>query len=284
MFYCVLGIYVGLRWFRRLNEEAEGKAPMSRRQHMVWAVGVGLAMGASISVKWTGLATPGMIGLECLFALWFLKRRPPVLDMAVAAVVAVSLYHLTFWLHFWALSMYTAEANDTSLGYRRTLKGSPDYDPQASAPWFLPVMWKLNKDMLFGSASISTPHTWESKYYQWVLNLRGLMYYGEPFGPQPGLWCVRNCARPFHAHTLFLSLSIPFCRFHLQARIGRARVCVLDTPPSRSAMYLIGNPIVIWGCAAAVAFFLVLALVLTPVHLVAKSVSDNMRWCLRVCR
>lgn len=48
-------------------------------------------------------------------------------------------------------------------------------------------------------------HPFRTPYHflQWILNLRGLLYYGEPFGPQPGLW---------------------------------------------SAMYLIGNPIVVWTC------------------------------------
>ena len=77
------------------------------------------------------------------------------------------------------LRSYGADgAAHSSYEFRRTLIGGPEYDPAAPVPAFLPTMWKLNKDMLFGSASINTPHQWESKYYQWVLNLKGLLFYG----------------------------------------------------------------------------------------------------------
>jgi dolichyl-phosphate-mannose--protein O-mannosyl transferase len=212
MFYCVFGLYVSLLWFRRLNDAT----PMSPTTRWLWCVAVGLALGASVSVKWTGLATPGMVGVECITGLWFLKRRARVADLAAIAAVAMVLYHICFYLHFWALPRYGADgaAHSTS-EFRRTLIGGPDYDASAPVPAFLPTMWRLNKDMLLGSASINTPHQWESKYYQWVLNLKGLLFYGEPFGPQPGLW---------------------------------------------SAMYLIGNPLIVWGAAGAVVLFLLLVL------------------------
>ncbi len=124
---------------------------------------MGLAQGAAVSVKWTGLATPGMVAVESFFALWFLKRSARITDLVVIAVIVLLQYHLWFYLHFWALPR----------------PGEDSYDETTrTIPNFVTRMWKLNSDMLFGSASISSEHQWESKYYQWVLNLRGLLYYG----------------------------------------------------------------------------------------------------------
>jgi dolichyl-phosphate-mannose--protein O-mannosyl transferase len=69
-----------------------------------WNVGVGLALGASVSVKWTGLATPGLVAIESFFALWFLKRSARFVDLLVIAGVVIAEYHLWFYLHFWALN------------------------------------------------------------------------------------------------------------------------------------------------------------------------------------
>jgi dolichyl-phosphate-mannose--protein O-mannosyl transferase len=92
---------------------------------------------------------------------------------------------------------------------------------------------------LVGSASINTPHRWESKYYQWVTNARGLLYYGEPFGPQPGLW---------------------------------------------SAMYLIGNPIIVWGCGIGIIVFFVSVLYHARFFVMkATEASKAMGRTLRVC-
>ena len=48
-------------------------------------------------------------------------------------------------------------------------------------------------------------------------------------------------------------------------------------------MYLIGNPLIVWGCAGAVAIFVVLALVAIPAHLV-KPLSQQLMACIKLCR
>jgi hypothetical protein len=50
-----------------------------------------------------------------------------------------------------------------SVEFQSHLIGSPHYDPEAPAIPFLNKVWALNKDMLLGSASISSVHQWESK-------------------------------------------------------------------------------------------------------------------------
>jgi dolichyl-phosphate-mannose--protein O-mannosyl transferase len=150
IFYVVLGLLVSLKWFERLNREVADKTPMSGGERAAWIVGVGMALGASISVKWTGLATPGMVGLEILFRPWFLRRRPRVVDVLIIAAIAAAQYHLWFYIHF------------------QILTRPGEHDPTRKITNFFVRMWTLNRDMLVGSASISVPHRWESKYHQWV--------------------------------------------------------------------------------------------------------------------
>jgi dolichyl-phosphate-mannose--protein O-mannosyl transferase len=213
MFYCALCLYVGLRWFRRLNESEE--RPLSSGMRWLWAFGVGMACGASISVKWTGLAYPGMIGVEGLFGIWFLKRPVRFVELLFVGVVAIVQYHVWWWFHFWALPIDSGASYDMPIEFQRNLIGNKNYDAAWPSFPFLSTTWTLNYQMLTKSASISSEHKWASTYPQWVTNARGLLYYGEPFGPQPGLW---------------------------------------------SAMYLIGNPIIVWGCGIGIIIFLLSAL------------------------
>lgn len=48
---------------------------MGELERNLWCVGVGIATSSAISIKWTALATPGMIALESFFGFFFLKVR-----------------------------------------------------------------------------------------------------------------------------------------------------------------------------------------------------------------
>ena len=47
---------------------------MERNERIKWIVAVGVTCNLAVSVKWTALATPGMIAVESLMGLYFLKR------------------------------------------------------------------------------------------------------------------------------------------------------------------------------------------------------------------
>lgn len=236
MFHCAFALYTGLRWWRSLNAYFVAGQPMPVWRRVGWVLAVGLTCGSCISVKWTALATPGMLAVESFFAVFMLKRSAPLVDMLGVGAVMFCVYSFWFAMHFWMLPYSGQGDNYANVEFQRTLKGNHNYDPEAPFHFFS-SMFQLNKDMLFGSASISTPHAWESKYPQWVTNSRGVLYYGGPFGPQPGLW---------------------------------------------RAMYLIGNPVVVWGCGAMIVVFLLSSMaylryrMLHPVH---KRVSSALSIC-----
>jgi len=73
---------------------------MSLSERMWWAVVLGLVCGCAVSIKWTALATPGMIALECAFGLYFLREAVALLDLAVMGVSAIFIYAVWFWWHF----------------------------------------------------------------------------------------------------------------------------------------------------------------------------------------
>ena len=255
IFWLAACLFVGLRWFARYNAhvkaveeyearvaaetaaakaEEEGKegshgggaaAPaaasaasaalsalrsdaryMDGFTRVCWIVAVGVACGNAVSVKFTGLATPAFLGLESIFALLVLRRAYPFGDLLAIAAVAFLTFSGYWWVHF-ELVRRTGDG-DTFMfaAFQRTLLGNPAYDPLAPRPGFWSTMLWLQRDMIVSNASILEPHNWDSVWWEWVLNLRGVLYY---------------TVDQAHSYT--------------------------------RAVYLLGNPLVIWGLLAAVA-------------------------------
>lgn len=61
--------------------------------------------------------------------------------------------------------------------FQKTLIGSPDYDSLATRDNMLSLIINLNIDMFTANAGITARHDWESLWWEWPLNLRGLLYY-----------------------------------------------------------------------------------------------------------
>ena len=63
--------------------------------------------------------------------------------------------------------------------FQRTLINNTNYDPLAPAPWNVVTFFQLNSEMLAANARIDVRHNWESTWWEWPLNLRGLLYYSQ---------------------------------------------------------------------------------------------------------
>ena len=61
--------------------------------------------------------------------------------------------------------------------FQKTIIGNPHYDPAAPKPYFWPSFFYLNKEMLRANAGITQRHPWESVWWEWIFNLRGILYY-----------------------------------------------------------------------------------------------------------
>lgn len=59
---------------------------------VAWCVAVAVACTNALSVKFTGLATPGIVGVESFFGLFFLRRPIPLLDLLLIAALSFMLF------------------------------------------------------------------------------------------------------------------------------------------------------------------------------------------------
>lgn len=83
---------------------------MTIAERMVWAVVLGTVCGCAVSIKWTNLATPGMIAIESFFGLFFLREAAPLPDLLVMGFSAFVVYALWFFIHF-ALLPFTGDGD-----------------------------------------------------------------------------------------------------------------------------------------------------------------------------
>lgn len=206
VFYLVLSLYCALRLWQTKS---------ATRARFYWLTATGFVCGCSLSVKWTALGTPGLIAIVSFFGLHFLPEPLALIECVWAGCVGISLYIVTFFVHFQTLQNTGPGVGFFTEQFRRTLKGEDGYDPLAKRAPFAELFVYLNRYMFTANAGITTRHHWESYWYQWIFNIRGLLYYN-----------------------------------HEEKETGRW-----------ASIYLLGNPLVVWICAAAVALFVVLTLV-----------------------
>lgn len=211
MFWMILCLHTGMQYFNRVQEHwaalqrRKGRkdvetyrvwdwnAPareariMELEDRIFWAIVVGVACGASVSVKWTGLATPGLVAVECWTAAFFLPDSIHILDMLGMLFSALVFYASHFYIHFKLLPRTGDGDAFMSLEFQRTLVNNSNYDPTAPQVPFLTKFWQLNKEMLLGNARIDQSHNWESKWYTWPVNSRGVLYYSNTIDKTKGL-------------------------------------------------------------------------------------------------
>jgi dolichyl-phosphate-mannose--protein O-mannosyl transferase len=153
-------------------------APKQTARRAAYLVATALFGALSLSIKWTALATPGLVALVSLAGFPFPSQgRLDIAEMAIASVIAVAVYMSFFYVHFALLPCSGQGDKFMSADFERTLIGSKTYNATAVKPSFLANFAYLNSRMLTTSASIKTRHRWESKWYQWIVSQRGVLYH-----------------------------------------------------------------------------------------------------------
>lgn len=153
--------------------------PPGKRWPLV--IGTALAGSAALSVKWTALTTPALVAIVS-FTGWPFPSRPLRLDeMGVAGVVAVSLYTILFYLHFRLLPKSGRGDAFMNVNFQATLRGNQYFDKEEGAfgPGFFRNFAFLNAEMYVANKGIKARHRWESKWWQWIINQRGLLFHNE---------------------------------------------------------------------------------------------------------
>ncbi|GAB0493858.1 hypothetical protein MMPV_005144 [Pyropia vietnamensis] len=179
LFTCVLALYTALCLWR---------TPPGTTKRYIWLVIAGLASGASISVKWTGLATPGLIAIVSFFGLHFLVEPLSLVECGIAGASGLGLYAALFWLHLKVLNKSGPGDAFMPLEFQRTLIGSQFYDAAARGMGFWRTLAEINRVMFTSNRDIVDDHNWASKWWQWVINARGILYYTQESPPGSGLF------------------------------------------------------------------------------------------------
>lgn len=169
LFFCQLSLLCALVLWRQ--------HPLSlNRSLMVFATG--LVAGAALSIKHTALATPGLIAVISFLGVHFLEFPLTIRECLLAGLCGLFVYGGSFYIMF-ELLWLTGGKYDKFMPdhFRKTLKGAADYDPAAKRMSFLRLFLYLNKRMVASNASIKKRHNWESSWYHWIVNWRGVLYY-----------------------------------------------------------------------------------------------------------
>ncbi|CDF36110.1 Dolichyl-phosphate-mannose--protein mannosyltransferase, family GT39 [Chondrus crispus] len=133
---------------------------------------------AALSVKWTAAVTPFLVAVVCLFGLCFPREPTPLSHCALAAALALGCYALPWWLHLRLSTRSSPTATRMSDRFRTTLTGNASlpYDPSHNVT-FSEKLLELHVRQFKTNRGIKTRHRWESKWYEWPLNMRGIYYY-----------------------------------------------------------------------------------------------------------
>lgn len=178
VFYLVLSLYCALCLWRTRS---------GTRDRYFWLTATGLISGCSISVKWTALVTPGLISIVSFLGVHFLDRPVLILECLWAAFVGIGLYISLFYVHFKTLTHTGPGVEFFPDQFQATLVGDEKYDAKVARESFYKLFLYLNNYMFVANAGTTTRHHWESYWYQWIVNWRGVLYYGEEIN---GKWAM----------------------------------------------------------------------------------------------
>lgn len=157
-------------------------APRHSRARYRALAGTAIAASCAISVKWTAGVTPFLIAVVSVTATPFMRRSLCKSEMACAGALALTLYVTFFAVHFSLLPNAGRGDAFMSLAFQQTLKNNKHYVSGARGAGFVGNFLYLHARMFLSNRAIKKRHHWESKWYQWVVTQRGILYYREKIG------------------------------------------------------------------------------------------------------
>lgn len=169
MAFMALCLYCALRMWSK---------PPGKRWSLV--IATALSGAAALSVKWTSLTTPALVAIVSLIGLPFPQQPLRVEEIGVAGGIAITFYTFMFWIHFRLLPKSGRGDPFMRREFQETLIGNKFYKKDARGPGFFVNFLYLNFEMYVANKGIKARHRWESKWWQWIINKRGLLYHNEP--------------------------------------------------------------------------------------------------------
>lgn len=150
---------------------------LQRKERLLFVLAMGVVCANCVSIKFTGLATPGLVAVESFFSLFFTSRPIPFPELLGILAIVFSIFSFYYKIHF-DLLPYTGDGDAfMPIEFQRNLVNNTYYDPAAPKAGFWPLLAELNREMVSASARIEQRHHWDSVWWEWPLNLRGILYY-----------------------------------------------------------------------------------------------------------
>jgi dolichyl-phosphate-mannose-protein mannosyltransferase len=212
----------------------------------------GLFFGLTISVKWTGLATIGIIGVVLFFKIFSeklttylspdsyqLPPRPPeikkdifidrwkkiffrlkikefLIGFFMLCALGFSVYALPFFIHFKLLPLPGPGSAFMSKQFQNELTyGAINYSHPLT---FWQKFSELNKTMFLSNSRLDATHPFGSKWYNWPFDRKPVYYWNQEFtnSPPARIYFIGN---PFL--WLLALLGIAFSLLQITTKKGR---------------------------------------------------------------
>lgn len=120
---------------------------LTTRSRIAWCVVVGVVCANAVSIKFTGLASPGLVAVESFFALAFLRRAMPITDLLLIAAVSFATFAVYYALHFSLLPLSGDGDAFMHVDFQRTLVGNANYDAAAPRPGFWRMLYEVRRGL-----------------------------------------------------------------------------------------------------------------------------------------
>lgn len=257
LFYCQAALLAALRLWQTTPRTAA---------RVGWLLTTGVLSGCALSIKHTALATPGLIALVSFFGAHFLPSPLSLVECLVAGLSGIGVYAAWFWVHFALLPLSGGKGDRfMNAAFRKALVGSPTYDPKAVKPGFWSSFVYLNRRMVASNAGISKKHTWQTRWYEWIVNMRGVLYFSRKATTmETEAKALTSYAEALGNTTDADPAAVASAAAAAAKASADAVVAVADTKTPEGAaaalstkVYLIGNPVVAGMCLATGLGFLV---------------------------
>jgi dolichyl-phosphate-mannose--protein O-mannosyl transferase len=155
----------------------------ARDRRRVFLIGMGLLLGAAVSVKWTALVFIGIAAIILLVGAYrHSEMKRGIKALAAAFAIVAVFYYAVMAYHINALPFSGPGDAFMSPQFQSTLMGNPNYGKNPVPPTTFQKVIELNKVMYTANAGITASHPYGSRWYEWPSMARPIYYWVSPQG------------------------------------------------------------------------------------------------------
>ncbi len=134
-------------------------------------------IAVAVAIKWTGLSALGLAEAILIWNLYHNRKWGNFFRKNIFMLAGISIVYLAvFQIHFYSLPNTGTGDNYHSLEFKASLKNSP-YEKTYQPKKFFEKFGELNRVMLDRSASVKNSHPFASKWYQWPVGEKPILFW-----------------------------------------------------------------------------------------------------------